>query len=465
VTRLWVDVEDLFEYAANNPRPSGIQRLAFEIYLALQRRYGPGGQVRFVRHAAAGGSFVTVPFERIETLFTAMIAHRPAPSPAPKAEWLAADSPLQNARRRLTHRLPIRVRQALLEFAIAQLQAFRAFAIFLRETGLAIAAIGRRRPDAPRGEDFAGLVRHGDVLVVLGAPWSHPEYAKLIAKVKREHGMRMALLAYDIIPLQRPEWCDRSLTRIFKSWFDTVLPFCDCVLAISRSTARDLEAYAVAAGLAIPLPVQPIPIGTGFTGADTRGPVRPDLPAPGSYVLFVSTIEARKNHALLFRVWRRLLEEMPAKAVPTLVFAGRAGWLVADLMQQLENTQHLGGKIVHVQDPSDSELVALYRGCLFTVFPSLYEGWGLPVTESLAFGKPCVISNATSLPEAGGTLARTFDPENVAEATRVIRDTIEDRAGLAAWEQRVAREFHPVAWDATVQALVERLGVAQTVPL
>ena len=133
---------------------------------------------------------------------------------------------------------------------------------------------------------------------------------------------------------------------------------------------------------------------------------------------------------------------------------------MADLLQQLENAFWLGGKIRHVQDPSDAELAALYRGCLFTVFPSLYEGWGLPVTESLAFGKPCVIANATSLPEAGGSLARMFDPDNVADATRVIREVIEDRAALAEWEQRVVKEFRPVSWDATAQALVS--GVAQT---
>src|SRR6185437_13860829 len=118
----------------------------------------------------------------------------------------------------------------------------------------------------------------------------------------------------------------------------------------------------------------------------------------------------------------------------------------------LRNCDFLGGKIVLVEDPSDAELERLYQGCLFTLFPSFHEGWGLPVTESLTFGKPCVISNATSLPEAGGTLARYFDPENIADATRVIRETIADRASLAAWEQRIVSEFQPVAWDVSARA-------------
>lgn len=92
---------------------------------------------------------------------------------------------------------------------------------------------------------------------------------------------------------------------------------------------------------------------------------------------------------------------MPADAVPTLVFAGRVGWLVSDLMQQLENTQWLDGKIRFIQNPTDAELQRLYADCSFSVFPSFCEGWGLPVTESLAMGRPCVASNTTSIPEAG----------------------------------------------------------------
>ena len=79
-----------------------------------------------------------------------------------------------------------------------------------------------------------------------------------------------------------------------------------------------------------------------------------------------------------------------------LVFAGRVGWMVADLMQQLRNAHYLDGKLVLFQDPTDGELTTLYQGAQFTLFPSFYEGWGLPVTESLAFGKPAIISNTCS---------------------------------------------------------------------
>jgi glycosyltransferase involved in cell wall biosynthesis len=272
---------------------------------------------------------------------------------------------------------------------------------------------------------------------------------------------------YDLIPLRRPEWCSRRLVGQFSAWFERIVGECDVMFAISRATAADLKDHAGRHGIALPSVVRAIPIGSGFgrTGnAIARdGPLTDDdaertaLPPAGSYVLMVATIEARKNHALMVRVWQQLLAELPADAVPTLVFAGRVGWLASDLLQRIENDHRLDGKLVMIGEPSDGALRRLYQGCLFTVFPSLYEGWGLPVTESFTFGKPCVCANTTSLPEAGGTLARYFDPDDVAEACRVIRDTVLDRAGLAAWEARIGREFSPVSWQVTVDAIMAGL--------
>jgi glycosyltransferase involved in cell wall biosynthesis len=176
-------------------------------------------------------------------------------------------------------------------------------------------------------------------------------------------------------------------------------------------------------------------------------------------VLFVSTIEVRKNHQLLMRVWRRLLEEMRPSDVPWLVFVGRIGWMVDDFVRQLHACDFLNGRIIVIADATDTELAALYRSCLFTVFPSLYEGWGLPVTESLSLGKPCLASDRTSLPEAGGPFARYFDPENVAEATAAIRGAIEDRDGLRRWEDQIKREFRPTPCEDSAAELIRVLAV------
>jgi glycosyltransferase involved in cell wall biosynthesis len=381
-------------------------------------------------------------------------------------------------------RLPETPRFHLYSVLLAQERAFRAWGAMFKDLGRGVVQgsrhlLGRHdraTSDAAEAEEsttaaagFASLVRPGDILLTMGAFWSHPGYAAMLESQCKRLGLRYALLVYDIIAIRRPEWCDPGFVHVFQSFIDRILPLCDIVLAISRATAEDVSAYAHERAIPLSGPVVPIPMGSGFgrmlTAAETAPAPRSDrLPPPGGYALFVSTIEARKNHLLIFRVWRRLLEELPPERVPTMVFAGRVGWLVDDLMRQIANSNGLNGKLIVVEHPSDSELTALYQGCRFTVFPSLYEGWGLPVTESLAFGKPCLIADRTSLPEAGGTLARRFDPDNLHDAFEAIRDVILDPRDLARWEDQVRREFRPVPWTASAEALLAALGYAVTAP-
>jgi glycosyltransferase involved in cell wall biosynthesis len=462
--RLWLDVEDLFEYASGNSRPSGIQRLAFELYRALQAQYGDTGLVRFVRHDPAGNGFRSVPWAAVAGLFAGLAADERRPGRTSPSR--AMPGPARRSVRRLGLRLPLPLRVPLADAVRAQAAAFRAWRLFLGALGQHVPRVagrlGRRagRAISPGRDDFAALAAAGDILLVLGAAWSRSDYAALLEAQRQRYGLRFGMLVYDLIPARRPEWVGRGLSEMFQSWIDSVLPLCDFVFTISCATATDLKHYVRERGIVLAGPVVPLPTGTGFGGPAPREPAprTPRLPLPGTYALFVSTIEARKNHILLFRVWRRLLEEMPRESIPRLVFAGRRGGLTEDLMQQIASTDYLDGWLKVIERPTDTELVALYQGCLFTLFPSLFEGWGLPVTESLAFGKPCLIADRTSLPEAGGDLVRRFDPENLQDAYAAIREVIEDRPGLARWEARVRREFRPVPWTVTVEALLVGLG-------
>jgi len=462
MARIWIDVEDLFIYGASGLRPSGIQRLEFELCRALIALPQSKGRVFFVRHDEHQRCLAPIKWEAVEALFEEMSGGRLRTSGGLKT---ASDMP-RSVLRRAIDALPPDLGTIIslqLDVIIGLVR------LVLRPTRALERALRRRRRSRNKrlavfcSDHFASAAGPGDTIVALGSPWITPDYASYIERAVRQKGLRFALLVYDIIPLRRPEWVDLGNVLAFRAWFDSALSLADTIFAISAATAEYVVNYARNRTLALRAVPIPIPIGTGFkkSNAGERRSANSDvssrLPPPNSYALIVSTIEARKNHALLFGVWRRLLEDMPAATVPTLVFAGRTGWLVSDLMQQLRNSDFLDGKIVHIDSPTDQELEALYDGCLFTVFPSFYEGWGLPVTESHAFGRPCIASKTTSLPEAGGSLARYIDPDNTTDAYRVIRETIEDRAGLREWRDRVQREFRPVEWSQSACAVLRVL--------
>lgn len=481
--KIWIDVEDLFQYAAFNPRPSGIQRIEYELCRALASLPESRDRVQFVRHAPAGNSFYTIPYAELDLLYGGLTGPEQAGKAPPPSRWSNRPAPVKplsgNPLRRLAYALPVSLRNPLVALWKAERDVGRALGLI---AGVAAAAAGTgmkrtiawqrgpaSKPVVPGLVPFESGCLPGDILMVLGSPWFQPFYAELVGKVQRERGMRFALLVYDIIPLRRPEWCDQNLVQRFSEWTGSVFPLVDIFLTISQASARDIEVQAHESGYPLRSTPRTIPIGSGFTppaAAPAKAPATGSSrqPIPGSYVLIVSTIEARKNHILLFRVWRRLLETLPRDQVPTLVFAGRVGWLVSDLMQQLQNADFLDGRIMLVEDPSDDDLKQLYAGCRFTVFPSFYEGWGLPVTESLSFGRPCIISNATALPEAGGSHARYFDPENTLEAYDVIRHAIENRQETEAWAEQVQRTFKPVTWEESAHGVLQAVDAPMSAP-
>ena len=201
----------------------------------------------------------------------------------------------------------------------------------------------------------------------------------------------------------------------------------------------------------------PLPIGSGFSSR--RLPVALPLPLKErEFVLFVSTIEVRKNHTQAFRIWCELLRELPEGIVPTLVFAGSWGWMVEDLRKAIEATDYLKGKLQIILSPDDATLAALYNGCLFTLYLSHYEGWGLPVSDSLSYGKPCVASNRASIPEAGGRFCVYVDPDNTTGATQVVRSLLTDPSLLDRLETDLKTGFTPTSWTETARSLLDLIS-------
>ncbi|MBP0444393.1 glycosyltransferase family 4 protein [Roseomonas sp. SSH11] len=465
----WIDVEDLFEYVLVARRPSGIQRLSYELYRALLAERP--GEIAFCRHDRIRDTLRAVPWSEVEALFQDLTqtAGRKALSGMGASGAMTQKLGQAGTARRLASRLPADIRLPMGQVMRSQAAAIQAGVLLGR--GLMAALRRQLRPAQTRpgqdavagGGDLKALAKPGDMLLILGSPWFRTDYGELLERVKQATGLEVCLLVYDLIPVFRPEFCDPGLVRTFTAWFRSTLPAVDRFFAISQATARDLERLAERMGLRLPGPVLTLPIGSGFGQMPdaSQGRTARVKALPPGFALFVSTMEARKNHLLAFRAWRQLLEEMPRDQVPSLVFAGRIGWMVADLLQQLENCQWLEGKVVLVDDPTDDELAALYADCRFTLFPSHYEGWGLPVTESLAFGKPCIASSVTSVPEAGGSFCFYHHPEDVPEAVEILRRILSHPGEIKALEDRIRTEFQPVPWSATARALLSGLEAPQ----
>jgi glycosyltransferase involved in cell wall biosynthesis len=425
---VWFEVEDFLRYFDHFRNPSGVQRVQFEIYRAAQTLEGMSDRVRFCRLSIYSKRLHMIDFGEIRSAYLNPLG-RIAPWKTfwePAIFW-----------REFPRSFPVIMRHPRFFFSI-----FRAAARDL---------IGRLL----RTDRFEQFVRPGDVIVSLGASWGIPNYMKHIAEMKQRYGLKFAPLVHDLIPIKHESLVEPHHTLQFRDWLRAAIPVSDIVFTNSKHTRTALLTFVAESGWRSPR-VEALEMGSGFREALTAGK-QATISLPPRYVLYVSTIELRKNHRLLVRVWQRLLERHGTDRVPTLVFAGKIGWLVDDLLDDLAASGHLNGKIVLLRSLSDAELQEAYRSCLFTVFPSLSEGWGLPIVESLAHGKFCVASNHTSIPEAGGNLIDYFDPLSEDDALAKIERPLVEPGYLAAREAQLRAEYRARTWGDCVNGLVGAL--------
>lgn len=319
----------------------------------------------------------------------------------------------------------------------------------------------------PMGPLAAFIQPERTTLVLLGAAWVTPDYPTKIANLKRLFSARFVMVFHDFIPIFAKETCDQRTAEVFKEFIDQILPITDVALCVSRNTRDDLHRYCANAGICAP-PALVTRLGSGFHEFFPEVSDRSALPVPAGrrgtpYVLFVSTIEGRKNHQYLFDVW----DELARRGVdtPRILCVGRLGWRAEPAIIKLIETDYLGGKVEIREDVSDIELKALYEGALFTVYPSIYEGWGLPVSESLANGKVCVLADRTSLPEVAGEFGVYVPLDDPAAAADVVAELLSRPGELARREEAIREKFQHTSWRIVAEVALQGCTLARTNPV
>jgi len=263
------------------------------------------------------------------------------------------------------------------------------------------------------------------------------------------------MTVHDLIPIYARETCDQDTARVFEEFMQRALRHADHILSVSENTAADLRRYTKS----LQIPTPPI---TVTRNGSSFGEFLPQLEAEGDllaadlpdrFVLFVGTIEGRKNHLLMLKIWQRLIAD--SDDPPHLVCVGRLGWKSSAFISALVETDYLGGTIRLLKDISDTDLRMLYGRCLFTVCPTMYEGWGLPVGESLAMGKVCVSSDRASVPEVAGEFGSYIDIDDFEGSLAAIRGMIADEPKRKRLEAKIRRGYKPVTWRSVADKVVE----------
>jgi glycosyltransferase involved in cell wall biosynthesis len=259
-------------------------------------------------------------------------------------------------------------------------------------------------------------------------------------------GQRLVVTVHDLAFDFFPELFPRDWRWLYRAGLRAAAKRADAIIVPSAATADDVAVRSSFDRARIH--VTPLASSVATTDADPSEAFR-RLGVPQPYILSVGTLEPRKNLVRLVRAYRQVAPEIPH----ALVLAGQPGWRVEEL--EAEIARPGPGAIFRTGRLTGGDLDALYRGAEAFAYPSLYEGFGLPVVEAMARGVATITSNTSSLPEVAGDAALLVDPEDVGAIAEALARILTDPALAEDLGRRGRERSAMFSWAATARATLD----------
>lgn len=282
------------------------------------------------------------------------------------------------------------------------------------------------------------LYKGADVLL---AP-SYPEF-------KRNLKIPQVTIIHDMTTFIFPEQRGKKLSKRLDAWTQAVLKGSKKIIAVSKSTKNDIVKIAGTSENKLEV------IYPGLNEFSESAKSLPKDLKKNGYILFVGTIEPRKNLTTLFAAYGMLPEKLISKY--PLIVAGAKGWNTDQIYNSLL-ASGVKDRIKFLGQVNDKELAKLLEDAAVMVYPSLYEGFGLPIIEAMQFGTPVVTSNRSSMPEAAGSagvLINPDDPKSICSALQAVLEGKISRSQMAKAGKIQAKKF---SWEKAAKETLKVLG-------
>ncbi len=280
-----------------------------------------------------------------------------------------------------------------------------------------------------------------------GAIYHSPFYA-IPPEIGTSQRVKKLLTISDLIPVLYPQWFPEGETSV-RQVLDTLPPDA-FVTTISEATKTDFCTYT---GFD-PARVTPILLAASpdlfypVTDERRKQAVRQKLGlGEGPYLLSLATLEPRKNIDHLIRCFVRLVEAGELPADLNLVLVGTKGWKLDALLAEVAKNERIRSRLVFTGFVPDADLAPLYAGALAFVYPSLYEGFGLPPLEAMQCGLPVITSNVSSLPEVVGDAALLVPPTDVDALCQALLTVVNSSAMRTDLSARALVQATRFSWE------------------
>lgn len=251
--------------------------------------------------------------------------------------------------------------------------------------------------------------------------------------------LRPVYLIHDLIPITHPAYCRPVEATRHAARMRTALRSASGIIVNSAETGDELAAFGRSEGLPVP------PIVVAHLGIESLPAGKSASPSPRPYFLSIGTIEARKNHIFLLRLWTALRAEL-GHETPDLVLIGQRGWEADETFALLDGPQHDFGRVIELGRCSDTELATWLDHARAVLMPSHVEGFGLPVLEAMARGTPVIASDLSVYREIAGDIPLLLDPADEGAWRQAILTYRTDNPERER-QRRLLATYRPPSWD------------------
>ena len=282
---------------------------------------------------------------------------------------------------------------------------------------------------------------------------------KHINKIKEKKGIQFFQLIYDFTPTIVPQTHKEETKKFYKVFLDRTYKLSDVVFYGGKTAMLDGMKYAKDNNLpereGIPIKFgSDVTVKSNLDDKKLRDKVFEKYDIDKSYIMAVGSIEARKNHDILYQAYLELMKT--TEDLPQMIFCGYPGWKTEELLERLERDERIKNKIIIIT-PDDTELEILYKNSLFTVLASLYEGWSLTLPESLNYGKFCIASDVAPLKEIGGDFIDYANPYNAKEWAEKILYYYKNLDKLEEKNRNIEENWKSITWEECAKNVAKEL--------
>lgn len=305
---------------------------------------------------------------------------------------------------------------------------------------------------------YWGKISHFEpnaVFFVFGGGWiRNATYTKALVSIAQSNNTSLAILIHDLIQWTKCELYGAAAST-FISNASQILKFSDLIFYYSHSTGNEIQRFCKEMYIAGPR-TKKIWLGSDKFCSSIKEKFNKEIleELRFNFILCVNALDVRKNHIFLLSVWDRLFLTLGEKT-PTLVLVGKESWGSESIICHIEAVAKRTNRVLWLNNLTDQDLHSLYTHAILVLNPSLAEGWGLPVSESLNYGKVCITSNISSLNEISPEFTVRLDPTNIEEWFLTIKAYLLDDTLRKIHEDYIEKSFKPLGWTGIEKIILE----------